>query len=65
MHSSQFKQLTALNNAYGNIILTIVGNITRHPVNTLENPLFVCVCICVCIRMHIQLYEYELTHKAM
>ena len=41
MHSSQFKQLAALHNIYANIILTIVGNISRHPVNTLENPLFV------------------------
>ena len=41
MHSSQFKQLAALHNVYADIILAIVGYISRHPVNTLENPLFV------------------------
>ena len=59
MHSSQFKQLATLHNIYANIILTIVENISRHPINTLENPLF------VYIYMHIQLYVHELTHIAM
>ena len=41
MHSSQFKQLAALHNAYADVILAIVGNTSNHPTNTLENPLFV------------------------